>query len=79
MSRTNLLSEAETAKLLGVTRRVLQTWRHRKQGPSFLKMIGTVRYRRADVEAFAQSCFRPTNETAGAVNTRGDEKELCVP
>jgi predicted DNA-binding transcriptional regulator AlpA len=59
-----MLTEAETADLLGCSTRTLQAWRQSGQGPDFVKLNGTmVRYRRHSVEDFiAAGARRPTTE-----------------
>jgi len=48
-----LLTPAETAALLGMSKGTLEVWRSTKRYPlNFVKIGGLVRYRREDVEAF---------------------------
>ena len=54
-----LLTNEQTASLLGLKPNCLDIWRFRGQGPRFIK-LGTkkqspVRYRRSDVEAWLES------------------------
>ena len=46
------LDEKAVAKLVGLSRRTLQGWRARGQGPKFRKAGSRVLYRRSDVESF---------------------------
>ena len=50
---TELLTEAQLADYLQVTRRTVQTWRMRGTGPAWIK-VGekAVRYAMADVQAY---------------------------
>lgn len=50
-----LLTEQETADLLKLKVQTLQAWRHRKSGPPYLKIEGTVRYDRAKIEEWVAS------------------------
>lgn len=44
-----LLSQIELSERLGVTNETLQKWRRRKEGPTFVKISGLLRYRLEDV------------------------------
>ena len=44
-----LLTESETAELLGISERTLQAWRVHGGGPAFVRIGRTIRYRRQDV------------------------------
>lgn len=48
----DLLTEKQVAERIGVTEEVLQQWRHRKQGPTFVKQGRWVRYLAEDVDAW---------------------------
>jgi predicted DNA-binding transcriptional regulator AlpA len=45
-----LLSTEEVAEVLGRPPRTLRQWRYLNQGPRYLKVGATVRYRAGDVE-----------------------------
>jgi predicted DNA-binding transcriptional regulator AlpA len=64
----NLVSDLETAGLLGVSRGTLANWRcQRTQGPAFVKVGRLVRYRLADVEAWlARNTVDPMRGQIGA-------------
>jgi excisionase family DNA binding protein len=49
-----LLDPEEVAKMLGVRVRTLQTWRSRRQGPTYVKVGKLVRYKSADVMAYIE-------------------------
>lgn len=50
---SELMRQDEVAKLLNVSPRVLEAWRCRGGGPTFVKIsVRCVRYRRDDVERF---------------------------
>lgn len=54
-----LLREEQAAALLGFTPRALQDWRMRGSGPRFVRISArAVRYRRADLFAWAESLVR---------------------
>lgn len=57
---TDLLTGAQVAELLGVPRATLAGWRHRNRGPRSFRLGRTVRYRRADVEAWVEAEFERT-------------------
>jgi predicted DNA-binding transcriptional regulator AlpA len=48
----NLFKERQVAQILNNTVGTLHVWRHRGQGPKFVKVGRSVRYRPADVEKF---------------------------
>lgn len=60
-----LLSIDAAAVLLGLRSRTLDQWRHRGQGPAFVKIGVTVRYRRSDVEAYLETCTVAPQRRAG--------------
>ena len=65
-----LLSPRELAALVGVGTHTLETWRHRKVGPPFLKISHScARYRLSDVEKWLASRqvrpAAPANDNAG--------------
>lgn len=54
-SDRQLLDPTETAKILGVKRQTLALWRATKRYPlPYIKVGRSVKYRRADVEAFLE-------------------------
>jgi len=71
----NLLSNQETAELLGIKPATLEIWRHRGKGPVFVKFgeksQAPVRYRRSEVtrwieaQSFAStSGYSPAGQTS---------------
>ena len=52
-----VLSDAEVAERLGVSPFTVRAWRHKGQGPRFMKMGRAVRYRAEDGEAFKQTAL----------------------
>jgi excisionase family DNA binding protein len=48
------LTETEVEELYGIPRRTLQTWRLQRRVLPFLKLGKLVRYRAADLEAYAR-------------------------
>lgn len=52
MEAARCLRPAEVAALLDVSLNTLAIWRHRRLGPSYLKVGRQVRYPRAEVEQF---------------------------
>lgn len=60
------LDERQAAEYLSLSPRTLQTWRQRGNGPRFLKLGRSVRYRRADLDAFIESRVRANTSESGA-------------
>ena len=55
-----LISEAQTAVLLGVAQRTLQGWRRNRTGPQFVRLTSrSIRYRRRDLVAWINARFEP--------------------
>jgi predicted DNA-binding transcriptional regulator AlpA len=54
----SLLNEREVAKLISISLASVRRWRLFSQGPRFLKIGSSVRYRVEDVEAWLKA--RPT-------------------
>jgi predicted DNA-binding transcriptional regulator AlpA len=52
---TRALTEREVADLLGLSVATLRAWRHRGQGPRFLRLGRAVRYLPADLEDFVRA------------------------
>lgn len=52
-----VLSDTEVAERLGVSPFTVRAWRHKGQGPRFMKMGRAVRYRPEDVEAFKETAL----------------------
>ena len=61
-----VLSDTEVADRLGVSRFTVRAWRHKGQGPRFMKMGRAVRYRPEDVEAFKETALVDPAATVGA-------------
>lgn len=59
-----LLSPRDVADETGVGEKTLAMWRYQRIGPSYLKLGGLVRYRRAVVDAWLASCERVTQREA---------------
>ena len=55
---TNLLTEHDVATFYGVSVATVRRWRLFQQGPKYLKIGASVRYRPEDVSAWLES--RPT-------------------
>lgn len=51
------LCEKELARKWGLSHRTLQRWRWLKQGPSYLKIGGRIRYRPKDILEFERNSF----------------------
>jgi hypothetical protein len=59
-----LLTAQQAGAILRIEPRTLQNWRHRGGGPKYVKVGGSVRYRREDLEEYIlQSIRRHTADT----------------
>ncbi len=54
--KTNMYSETEAAKYLGLSVKTLQMRRHKHQRPIYIKFGKSVRYRREDLDAYIEAC-----------------------
>ncbi len=52
---TRALTEREVSDVLGLSVATLRAWRHRGQGPRFLRLGRAVRYLPADLEDFVRA------------------------
>lgn len=59
-----LLSPEEVAEVLGRPVRTVREWRYRGEGPRYLKVGGTVRYRPRDVEAWLEAHAKEPGDRA---------------
>lgn len=53
-----LLSSTDVADTLGVAEQTLRVWRHRKVGPPYFKLGGTIRYSSFDVDQYLEDSRR---------------------
>ena len=61
-----LLRQAEVAKILNLSPRTLEAWRHRGGGPRYLRLTARViRYRRLDVNQFMEERVRTNTADRG--------------
>lgn len=51
-----ILTQEDLAERWKVSAATLERFRHTGEGPKFLKLVGAVRYRLSDIEAFELSC-----------------------
>lgn len=61
----DLLDEIQTGRILKVSRRTLQGWRTKGEGPPFVDLGRRVRYRRADLIAFIEARLRRSTSDPG--------------
>ncbi len=67
MDRTHAyLTPSAAAEYLFVSPNTLANWRVLGQGPPFVKVGRAVRYRRADLDAFLESCRRASTSEGRA-------------
>jgi excisionase family DNA binding protein len=64
--RRPLLTENVAAEALNVSVRTLQAWRSRKQGPAFVKLGNSVRYRHADLDDWLARSTQDPRQGGGA-------------
>jgi predicted DNA-binding transcriptional regulator AlpA len=60
-----LLTEREAAKFLGYSQKALQKWRCEGGGPAFVRARRSIRYRRRDLLAWAESLVRVSTSDPG--------------
>lgn len=49
-----LITTEEASKMLSVAPITMQTWRSKNQGPDFVKIGGSVRYKLTDIESWIE-------------------------
>ena len=59
-SNSDYLSETQTAKYLNLSKKSLQRWRFNRQGPPYVKLMKTIRYRREDLDHWMKERIVPT-------------------
>lgn len=58
-----LLNQVQAAEVLTIQPRTLESWRYRGDGPRFIRVGGSIRYRLRDLHAWLeQNTFRSTTE-----------------
>lgn len=73
-STSRALTEREVADLLGLSVATLRAWRHRGQGPRYLRLGRAVRYLPADLETFVRaSVVEGGAERSGRRGRDGEE------
>ena len=55
----DMLTGADAAALLGVGPQTLTLWRRQQKYLPFYQIGGVVKYKREDIEAYAQKCLEP--------------------
>jgi len=59
-----MLRTLEAAKILGLRKSTLESWRCRGGGPSFVRLGGAIRYRQEDLDQFIdENVHRNTSES----------------
>lgn len=66
MNQHDLLTATDLAKELNTHARTLANWRTAGTGPRFVKVGGSVRYRRSDVDAWLEK--RTISSTSEAID-----------
>ena len=63
----HLVRQEEAAALLSVTARCMENWRHRGEGPKFVRIFGRcIRYRRSDLDDWIERRIRTSTSDQGA-------------
>ncbi len=61
-----LLRQEEAAALLNVTPRCLENWRHRGEGPKFVRISARcIRYRKSDLTQFIEARLKTSTSDRG--------------
>ncbi len=47
-----LLSDKETANLLGISVKTLPVWRHKGKGPNYIRVESSIRYKLSDIHSY---------------------------
>lgn len=71
---TRALTEREVSDLLGLSVATLRAWRHRGQGPRFLRLGRAVRYLPADLEDFVKASAVDAGAAALSDRQTGSEE-----
>lgn len=50
-----MLSPKQAADLIGVTEMALLKWRQKRVGPTYIRQVGRIYYRREDIEAWREA------------------------
>ncbi len=62
-----LFRQEEAAALLSVSPRCMENWRHRGEGPKFVRVSGRcIRYRKSDLTLFVEERLRTSTSDHGA-------------
>jgi len=62
---TELLTEEQARVLLHMSKKALQGWRYRGEGPPFVKLGACVRYRLEDLQAYVLAALRSSTSDPG--------------
>jgi predicted DNA-binding transcriptional regulator AlpA len=71
---TRALTEREVSDLLGLSVATLRAWRHRGQGPRFLRLGRAVRYLPADLEDFVRASTVDASAEPASDRSPGSEE-----
>lgn len=74
MHRIRALTEREISDLLGLSVATLRAWRHRGQGPRFLRLGRAVRYLPADLEDFVRASAVDASPEPSSDRESGNEE-----
>jgi predicted DNA-binding transcriptional regulator AlpA len=74
MHSTRALTEREVSDLLGLSVATLRAWRHRGQGPRFLRLGRAVRYLPSDLEDFVRASTVDASAEPASDRSPGSEE-----
>lgn len=57
-----LLEAHEVSSILGIKKETLRSWRRRKLGPPYIKILKTIRYSEEDLYEYLKECRRNTKK-----------------
>ena len=73
MNPDRAMNETEAADRLGLAVATLRAWRHRGQGPRFVRFGRAVRYLMEDLGDYIDGCRVDTNSTSSATVVADEE------
>ena len=71
MTADTYLTQTELSARWQVAEATLERWRSERIGPIYLKILGGVRYRPGDVEAFEEACLRKSPSESASIRKHG--------
>jgi predicted DNA-binding transcriptional regulator AlpA len=73
------LTAADVAKMLGISRNTVNSWRRKAMGPAYTRLGATIRYRLEDIESWiTKNTINPSEDLAVPIFDGDDKKELVA-